>query len=313
VTDVARAEMRPVLDLPQLSLPRNAWQGWAIRGVSLLLLLAVLFQLRTTSPAELQAALPDSPWFAPVLLGLYLALPVADWVIFRRLWGLPLAGLPVLLRKRISNELLLVYSGEAYFYLWARRRTNLTNAPFGTIKDVNILSALVGNFVALGLLLLAYPLMAHLAMGRFAGAAVASAGVMLAGSALILLFSRRLFTLSRRELVMVSVVHSVRLLCTTFLAALLWHLALPEAPIGLWFVLSSLRALVSRLPLVPNKEMLFATIAVFLIGNDQEVGALIAMTSTAMLGLHLLFGGVLAISGLFERDGPERGPAERTA
>lgn len=47
-----------------------------------------------------------------------------------------MAGIGALLRKLVSNELLLGYLGEAQFYAWARSRTNMTTAPFGAIKDI---------------------------------------------------------------------------------------------------------------------------------------------------------------------------------
>jgi hypothetical protein len=282
-------------DLPQLAPPRRLWTRWLSQGISLLLLAAVLYQFRSVSPSQLLRAVPAGPWFVPTLLALYLTLPVADWIIFRRLWGLPLAGFPVLVGKRISNELLLMYSGELYFYLWARQRTGLVAAPFGAIKDVNILSALAGNVLTLGMLVFAYPYISQLQMGRYAGAAVASAAVMLTGSMLVLAFSRRLFTLTRPLLVWVTGVHLGRLVAGVLLCALSWRLAIPEAPIGVWIALATIRMLVARLPLIPNKELLFAAVAVFLVGEDKHLAAVIAMTSTAMLLLHLVFGAMVAV------------------
>jgi hypothetical protein len=295
VTTLAPAPPPLIPDLPRLAPPRRAWTRWLSQAISLLLLGAVLFQFRHVSLVQLRDAVPSSPWFVPTLLALYLALPVADWIIFRRLWGLPPAGFPVLVGKRISNELLLMYSGELYFYLWARQRTGLVAAPFGTIKDVNILSALAGNVLTLGMLVFAYPFISRLQMGHYAGAAVASAAVMLTGSMLVLLFSRRLFTLTRPLLVWVTGVHLVRLVAGVLLCALSWSLAISEAPLGLWIALATIRMLVARLPLVPNKELLFAAVAVFLVGEDKHLAAVIAMTSTAMLLLHLVFGALVAL------------------
>jgi len=297
------------VDLPILVSAKGGWTRWLSRGFSVALLVVVVAQLGQASPAAIRAAMPDSPWFAPTLLALYLALPVADWIIFRRLWRLPVDGFPVLVGKRISNELLMMYSGEVYFYLWARRRTGLTTAPFGTIKDVNILSALAGNALALLLLAIAYPFVTELEMGRYANAALASAGVMLGGSMVILLASRRLFTLPLPRLAEIFAIHLARLVAGVLLCALLWHLALPDAPIGLWIALSTLRLLVGRLPLVPNKELLFAAIAAFLVGDEADVVALIGLTSTAMLLLHIVFGGAVALWALTQ-DGETSGKGE---
>jgi hypothetical protein len=56
-----------------------------------------------------------------------------------------------------------------------------------------------------------------------------------------------------------------------------------------------LQLLVTRLPLVPNKDMVFASLAIFLIGNDGEVAALIAMIATAILATHLIIGAALLL------------------
>ena len=50
---------------------------------------------------------------------------------YRKLWGLPFSGIAALLRKMVSNELLLGYLGEVQFYAWARSRLNMATAPFG--------------------------------------------------------------------------------------------------------------------------------------------------------------------------------------
>ncbi|MFX8381742.1 hypothetical protein ABTL77_20290, partial [Acinetobacter baumannii] len=85
--------------------------------------------------------------------------PFADWVIFRRLWGIPASGIFPLLKKLIGNELLPInYVGEVYFYDWARRHVKIDASPFGAVKDVAILSALAGNVVTVIMLALTWPL-----------------------------------------------------------------------------------------------------------------------------------------------------------
>ena len=279
--------------LPGLSPARRRWSRWLSQAFSVAMLVAVLLQLRHVAPGQWREALPDTPLFWPALLALYLIQPAADWAVFHRLWRLPAAGLPILLGKRIANELLM-YSGEAYFYLWARRRVGLTTAPFGAIKDVNILSAMVGNLAALILLLAVWPLLSG-QLAAYASPAIGSAVVMLAVSAAILLASRRLFTLSHAQRVEVSLIHLLRLSGEVLLWAALGLLALPETPPSLWLALSAFRLLIARLPFVPHKDLLFATLAALLMGKQQAVVAFVAMSSVAMLGLHLVFGLGLAV------------------
>jgi len=289
VTDTAFPDLKP---LPR---PRMRWPQWLAQAASLALLGIVLYELRDLDTHQLRSTFPHDPAFWLTLTVLYLALPIADWIIFRRLWRLPLSGFGVVLGKRISNELLMNYSGEVYFYLWARQRAHLTHAPFGAIKDVNILSALAGNALALVLMAVAYPWFSSLDLGQYSGAIKASTAVVLALSMLPLLFRRRIFTLSHPELIWVFFVHIIRLLAGVGLCALLWHIAMPDVAIGFWFALSLLRLLVGRLPLLPNRELLFAAIAVFLIGNESAMAGLVALTSTSLLALHLIIGGMLGL------------------
>ncbi len=290
------------LDLPALQPERKLWSTWLSRILSAALLIAIVLQLGQIDAKQLHNALPQNLWFLPVLLALYFALPIADWIIFRRLWALPASGFLILLAKRIGNEVLISYSGEVYFYLWARKRTELSAAPFGAIKDVNILSALAANLVALLLLLLTYPLISQLNLGQYTGESVTFAAIMLMASFLILLFSRRVFTLERPQLWWIFGVHIVRLSAGVLLCALLWFLILPGPHFGFWLVLSMIRLLVGRLPFFPNKEALFAVIAIFLVGQDSAVSTLITLTASTMLAMHVLVAAILGALALISPD-----------
>jgi len=62
---------------------------------------------------------------------------------------------------------------------------------------------------------------------------------------------------------------------------------LPGVSIGMWMFLAAGRLLVSRLPLVPNKDLLFANAAILLIGQDQALSELVAFTAALTLLLHV--------------------------
>jgi hypothetical protein len=250
----------------------------------------VLWQVRSVSITEMVALVPRTPGFWLAFLAAYFSAPLMDWLIFRRLWKIPADGFAALLRKLIGNELLLGYIGEVYFYTWARRRTGMTTAPFGAVKDVAILSALMGNVVTLAMLVLAAPLLATMRFGIDADTFIASIAVVLVTSSAMLLFRRKLFSLPANELRFVSGMHLLRIGLTTGFNALAWHLVLPEVGMQWWLLLSALRLLLSRLPLLPNKDIVFAGLAVFLIGHDVQIGALMTMMASLILGTHILVG-----------------------
>jgi hypothetical protein len=281
--------------LPPLDVNSRNWTRWLSAAISVALLLSIGLHLQQFGFARAWAILPSSPYFWVCFVGYYLALPASEWLIYWRLWGIPIDGFAALLRKLVSNEILLGYSGEAYFYTWARRRAQLITAPFGAIKDVAILSALAGNLVTLVMLVFAYPLVGHVGQQFNARAVVLSAGFIVILSTLLFLFRRQIFSLPHRQLWFIFLVHMIRLVITTTLTVGLWHFGLPALPVFWLMLLATLQLLVTRLPFVTNKEIVFASSAVFLVGSDAQIATLIAIIATAILATHLIVGAILAI------------------
>jgi hypothetical protein len=284
---------------PLLPASRN-WQRWLSGGISIALLVTILWKLSEFGLAQAWAILPATPLFWLAFASYYLALPASEWLIFRRLWGLPTTGFAALLRKLVCNEILVGYSGEVYFYTWARRHGRLVTAPFGAIKDVSILSALAGNLATLMMLALAWPLVGTVAPQFHGQILFLSAAAMITMSGALLLFRKRVFSLGGSDLRMIFAIHIARLVATTIFSGVMWHSALPDVPLGWLVLLATLQLLVTRLPLVPNKDLIFASLAVFLIGHDGAVGTAIAMIAASILAVHLIIGGLLVITELFE-------------
>ncbi|MBA3053694.1 MAG: hypothetical protein FP826_01870 [Sphingomonadales bacterium] len=248
-----------------------------------------------------EAMIPRSFAFWAVFFAYYMHGPMLDWVIFRRLWKIPFfSGVAALVRKLVSNELVLGYLGEAQFYAWARARAGLTSAPFGAVKDVAIISALAGNAATVIMLAFAWPLVASGSLGMPIRSVFIGLGFVLVPSCAILLLRKKLFSLDRPELIFITAIHVVRIILFIALSALLWHLVLPQVTVGLWMVLATLRMLVSRLPFLPNKDIVFAGIAVFLLGRDLEIAALMTMMAAITLGSHIVAGIASGLAGLVE-------------
>jgi hypothetical protein len=273
--------------------------------LSLAVIAAVIHELGRLDINHVIAMIPATPGFWLVFVASYFVAPASEWLIFYRLWSIPPAGFLALLRKKVYNELLLGYLGEAYFYTWARRRVSLDAAPFGAVKDVAILSAMTGNGVTMALLALMLPMVGSTQLGLDAHMLTLSLGVILAISVAAMVWRRRVFTLPREDLSMIAQVHLLRIALTTVLSAVLWHIVLPEVPLTWWMYLSTLRLLVSRLPLVPNKDLLFAGVAVVALGHERDIGALMAMMAGLILVSHIVLGSLLAVNDLAN---PEKRP-----
>lgn len=273
---------------------RRGWAWWLGAAISAAVLVAALIQVRNVDFARVWGILPTTPAFWIVFFASYFSGPLADWLIYRRLWQMPLSGMVALLRKLVGNSLVFGYVGELYLYTWARRRTGMTSAPFGAIKDVAILSAMAANVVTLALFVICYPLLGQLHLNVERETVLWSVAVVLGPSTLVLFLRRQLFSSPGRDLVYVGGVHLARILVQNGLLALAWHLALPTVDLQWWLVLGAIRLLSGRLP-ASNSDVVFLTVAIFLIGHDAEIAALVTMTTTLILATHLGLGLILAI------------------
>lgn len=269
----------------------------------------LLRELLGSGLSGLSRAVPGDPLVYLFFGLLYLSPVTGDYIIFRRLWGIPFAGFVALVKKRIANEVLFGYSGEAYFYAWARGRATMVAAPFGAVKDVSILSAIAGNAMTLTMIVLSLLFARALLPASFLPMLGGSAAVTVAMSLPFLLFSRRVFTLGRRLLWWIFGVHWLRLVAGSVLTALAWHFALPQVPVGMWLLLSAGKLLVSRLPLLPNKDLVFANFAILVIGQDHSLSGLMAFSAALTLVIHLSFICLFGIGGLMGRAAAPTMPA----
>jgi len=274
----------------------NAALRWIGPFISLGIFGAVLYQLRHLHIGAVAAMLPSSPAFWLAFIVYYLATPAFDFLIFRRLWGLPAAGFGALTRKFVGNEILMGYIGEVHFYSWARSRLKMVAAPFGAVKDVAILSAVMGNIVTLAVLAAAYPFLGALHIGVAPKTLVAAVAITLGSSLVLLMLRGRVLTLGQKDLAFVAAAQLGRVAVTALLPALLWHLALPQVAIGWWVLLAAVRLLLSRLPLLPNKDLVFAGVAVLLIGRSVAIDDLMTMMARLILATHLVVGAGLVLA-----------------
>ncbi|KTF70774.1 hypothetical protein ACNFJ7_15435 [Sphingomonas sp. HT-1] len=267
---------------------KRRWPMWLGGALTLLMVAGLGRELLSGGLTGLARALPSNPLFYLVFLLYYLASPTFDYVIFRRLWRIPIDGMIALHKKRIANEVLLGYSGEAYFYAWARQRTQMVAAPFGAVKDVTILSAIAGNAMTLAVVALALPFGIDLLKPAEFNTLMGSIAVIFAMSLPFLIFSKRVFSLPRGQLWWVFGIHCLRIVSSSVLIAFAWHFAMPQVSVGIWLLLSAGRLLAWRLPLVPNKELLFASFAIMIIGQGEALSELMALIAGLSLVAHII-------------------------
>lgn len=277
---------------------RRRWPTILGSVVSIAMVAVLAYELFDGGLADLFRTLPDNPAFYLAFLAMYAAPVFFDWLIFRRLWRIPTSGIGALVKKRIANDVVLGYSGEAYFYAWARQRMQMITAPFGAVKDVSILSAQAGNLLTLVAMAVALPFASGvLTPDELRGVGWAAA-ITVAISLPFILFSKRVYSLPGRELWWVFGVHCLRILGGSFALAWAWHFAMPGVAFATWAFLVAIRLLVTRLPFVPNKDLLFANIAIILIGQGTDMSELMALTAAMALLLHVALIGAFGFLAL---------------
>ncbi|WP_246848045.1 MULTISPECIES: hypothetical protein [Sphingomonas] len=299
--DADPAPGAPIPGLEPLATIKSRWPTIIGGLLTLAMLGGLAHELLSSGLKGLEQSVPRNPLFYGAFAALYFIPPLADFLIFRRLWGIPAAGLIALIKKRIANDVVMGYSGEAYFYAWARARAHLVAAPFGAVKDVSILSAIAGNAVTLAMIAMALPVGRALIPPEMMRYVYGSLVVIFGTSLPFLIFSKRVFSLSRRDLWFVFIVHCGRLIGGALFLAIAWALAMPTVSVGTWIFLSAGRMLFSRLPLLPNKDLLFANFAILMIGQDQQLSELIAFTAAAVLLVHAVLIVGFAVESLVMR------------
>jgi hypothetical protein len=72
--------------------------------------------------------------------------------------------------------------------------------------------------------------------------------------------------------------------------------------VGFWLLMAAGRLLVWRLPLVPNKEVAFATIAGVVIGQGEALSELMALIAALTLLAHVALIAAFSVHALVTRN-----------
>lgn len=260
---------------------------YAAPAISLVVLGAAILALSMLDLPAMLAMVPRNPLFWLVFLAVYTVPVAADYLIYRRIWRLPLAGLVPLARKQIGNDLVMGYFGDAYLYTWAHKHGFAGKDGLRVVKDVAIMSAVASNVTTMTAALVALPYLGLLALHIPVWTAAAAIALVVAPPLVAILFARKLFTLPPVLLRWALGLHFGRALASCTLTALLWHLALPAVALKWWLLFAALKLILSRLPNVSSKDLLLAGLAIMLLGRHADVATLLTMIATITVTAHV--------------------------
>ena len=273
------------------------------------------------------AALPRAPMFYVFFAIAYWVLPLAELLIYRTLWPIRWRALPVFIRKRVYNELMFDYSGEAYLYLWAKdavpdstngKGPGSTRGILSTIKDVNLLSGLTSNSLTL-LMLPVVILGGRVRLLEAPGDHPLVPLLLCAVLALVLMtmlfvFRQRIFSLSRKDAAIVGGLHVTRLLTIFALQVAQWSAALPQVPVAEWLMFLAAQLLLTRIPFLPNRDVMMMWLGVALAtavaAPQAQVASMFLAAGALSLATHTLMYGLVLGVGLVTRKGRTGGQSE---
>ena len=267
-------------------------------------------------------AVPGNPWFWLLFVGSYLLQPLVEWHIYRRWWRFGWESFGVFLKMRVMNEALFSYSGHTYLLVWAANRLGIefdpkappprilgrgdgpgvdpATSPLAAVKDMAITSGLAGNLATLLILGIALSMDGAAVLGaaldpRTLKILMWSFAAMVALNVAIVLFRGKVMSLPPRENYFAFGWHLVRVVMIQAMLVGSWAVALPGFSAETWFLLGALRMMIGRMP-VPNKDILFAAIAVSLTGDSSvQVAALMAAQGALILLFHAAAWGVALV------------------
>jgi len=263
------------------------------------IVLYLFYRLSQVGWGDVAQSLPTSPWFYFFFILRFLAVPISELALYEIVWSTPLVKyFSVFIRKRVYNFAIMGYSGEAFLTLWARRRLRLSDKKIIVgIKDNNLISALSSNtatVVLVGVLAATGGLKAGL--DAFPGAGWLFALAFLTAftlAVLVVIFRHKLLALPPGIMPRLLSVHAARQVLIIILHASMYASALPGAPLLAWLTFIALQLVLSRIPFLPNQDIVYLTAALALSPIVGAPEAAVAGMLVAEAGLSQLFNALM--------------------
>jgi hypothetical protein len=257
--------------------------------------LFLVIQLSEVGWSAVFSSLPETPWFYVIFALRYFVQPLSEIPAYELVWKTPLwRHWTAFIRKRVYNFAVMGYSGEAFFTLWARRTLRHSDRDILVgVKDNNLVSALVSNAATAAIVAVLFVLGdLEREMDAIPGGAVLFALAFLSAASLavaVITFRRRLIQLPKGMTRKIIAINVVRIGVVFVLHAMLYASAIPGAPLAAWLMFIALQLVLSRVPFVPNQDIVFLTAALSLAPAIGAPEAAIAGMLLAEAGLSQIF------------------------
>lgn len=254
----------------------------------------LIYKLSQVGWEDVIGSLPASPWFYIFFALRFFMLPISEIALYEIIWSRPLMRhFLVFIRKRVYNFAVMGYSGETFLILWARRGLALSDKKaFVGVKDNNLMSAFASNAATvIMILLLAATGGLQEGLEAFPGAgwlfaiAFASAATL---AVLVMVFRKKLLGFSKGVMPKIITVHAARQTMIIILHAAMYASALPGAPLMAWMMFIAMQLVLSRVPFLPNQDIVYLGAALSLSSIVGAPEAAVAGMLVAEAGLSQL-------------------------
>ncbi len=287
-----------------------------LRVVLLVGILVLLgWQLTSVGWSEVFRNLPVHPLFYLLFLLLYVLLPVAESFIYRVTWEFDvLKAFPAFIKKRIFNKDVVGYSGEVYFFEWARKQVGLPKRAIAeTIRDNNIISSVASTVVSVVLVSI-FLTAGELSLDRLVGERMVMWFLLSVVGFVILIplwirFRHFLFSMEWRTAGIILLIQVGRLITGQILQIGMWAVVMPDVPLTVWFTYAAVSIILSRIPFLPNQMLVFTSIGLGLSGPLSVAQAPLASMLVVAAGLDKLLN--LTLFGLITLTGRDRNAAHQ--
>ncbi len=272
-------------------LSAGAEDSWGLKWLRLVfvgaLITFLVWRLSEIGWAEVRDNLPSKPLYFILFLCGYLTLPLAESMIYGWLWNVkPRRLIAPALKKRVFNKDVLGYSGEVYLFAWARDHIALpARQLLHVIKDNNIVSSISSTSVAV-VLLTVFVVTGQVAIpaGWLESRTAAIILVVLAVIVIVVLFIR--FSSSILYLPMAVLrklfgIHVGRLILVQSFTLMQWMVVMPEVPLKTWLTYLCVLIIITRIPLMPSRDLIFMSIGI-------EMSGMVSVSQAGIAGLLLV-------------------------
>jgi len=239
--------------------------------------------------------LPIQISFYLLFLLLYFSIPVTELFLYRLFWKYNLIkSFPAFLKKRIFNTDVLGYSGEVYFFKWARENINETDIQLAeTIRDNNIISSVASTTITITLLVIFIhngntTFMDYIGRldNRYFLLAILIVIILVP---LILHFRKYLFSMPVNKALVVYFIQIFRMSLGQIFQIAMWTVVLPSVPLTTWITYAAIAILLARIPFPSNKKLIF-------MGVGVEIATALGIPEAAMFSL---LGTTVALNKIF--------------